>query len=207
MNPARPDSSAGHQRDHRPPPLQQQASYGTYNPATSPPITPQYQANGMRSPNNYQQYGQAQQQQQPTPTNGAFRRESYTSQQTQQSQQQAQRDYNPNTYGQISPPAHQQYFSPPPTHSNQQYSQYQPPSTSQYPQQQQQPQPQQYASQQVPAGWQPPPPPPGPPPSHDYAAMQAAQYPAGPGGYAQDTRRSGQTQGGGDPWAGLSAWK
>lgn len=158
-----------HRTSNRPPPLQQQTSYGQqppYNPATSPPITPAYRANGMQSPG-----------------------------------------YNPNMYGAISPPAHQQYFSPPP---NQQYSNYAQPSTTQYSQQARQPQ--QYGN--MPAGWQPPPPPPGPPPpNEDYSAMQATQYPSGPGGYAHDPRRSAQgappQQNGGaaDPWAGLSAWK
>jgi hypothetical protein len=181
---------------HRPPPLQPQPAYGqqpVYIPAASPPITPRYQANGMQSP----QYngGYAQQQRPGSYANPA----------------QQQRDsYNPNSYGPVSPPAHQQYFSPPPG----QYSSFQ-----------QQPTATQYGSQglggrsSVPSqygqpGWQPPPPPPGPPPSQDYSAMQASQYPAGPGGYASDPRRMAQAPGheqqhggGGDPWAGLSAWK
>lgn len=191
---------------HRPPPLQPQpqpqTSYGgqpLYNPAASPPITPRYQPNGMQSPN-YQSFHQ------PTPTNGGF--QSYIN--PQQQQQQSRESYNPNSYGPVSPPAHQQYFSPPPS---QQYSSLAQPSTTQYgqpqPHQQQQQQQGQYAGQNMPPGWQPPPPPPGPPPSHgDYGAMQASQYPAGPGGYASDPRRTGSAQqAGGDPWAGLSAWK
>ena len=191
--------SLGDQRSaHRPPSLQQQTSYGSqqpsYNPAASPPITPHYQ-NGVRSPAAFQNYNQPQQS-----------RYSQPQQPTPQPQQSYPRDsgYNPSTYGPVSPPAHQQYFSPPPN-----FSQQQQPSTTQYGQQQQQP----TYGQQVPAGWQPPPPPPGPPPSQDYSAMQAGAYPAGPGGYAQDPRRSQgqsqQSQGGvgGDPWAGLSGWK
>lgn len=187
----------GDQRSvHRPPPLQPQTSYGSqqpqqqpsYNPAASPPITPHYQ-NGVRSPAAFQGYNTQQ------PSQARY------SQPTPQPQQQYSRDsaYNPSSYGPVSPPAHQQYFSPPPTNFGQQQ-----PSTTQYGQQQ----PQYGGGQQVPAGWQPPPPPPGPPPSQDYSAMQASGYPAGPGGYAQDPRRSQQQQqGGGDPWAGLSGWK
>ncbi|KAK4959918.1 bck1-like resistance to osmotic shock [Elasticomyces elasticus] len=190
---------------HRPPPLQPQTAYNSqpqYNPAASPPITPRYPSNGVQSP----QYGQ----QYPTPTNGTFaqlaqqqqRPQSYN---TQQQQSQDRSAYNPNTYGPVSPPAHQQYFSPPPS---QQYSSFQQPTTSQYGTQQQPPQQQQqYGGQNVPAGWQPPPPPPGPPPSQDYGAVGGSQYPAGPGGYASDPRRPAAQQSGGDPWAGLSAWK
>lgn len=178
-----PAPGFGDQRSssQRPPPIQPQAQYTSqpmYNPAASPPITPQYRSNGMTSPAPYPTY-QQHQQQQPNASN-----------------------YNPNNYGAISPPAHQQYFNPPP---NQQYNNYQQPSTTQYSQHTPQ---HSYGGQQVPAGWQPPPPPPGPPPSHDYSAMQAGQYPAGPGGYANDPRRAAPTQAqGGDPWAGLSAWK
>lgn len=182
------------QRGHRPPPLQQ-TSYSQnpgnmYNPARSPPITPGYgqQANGT----GYQSY---------TPTTSAF------------GQQQQREPYNPNAYGHMSPPAHQQYFSPPPT-STQQAGH---PSTTAWSQHQQHGS---FSSAQgLPQGWQPPPPPPGPPPpqqQQDYGAISAmgGGYPSGPGGYAADPRRSqgqGQTQGsgggGGDPWAGLSAWK
>jgi hypothetical protein len=176
---------------HRPPPLQAQTSYNTqpqqsmYNPAASPPATPQYQ-NGLRSPYNTQGY------QQPTSAAG-YRQDSYPP------QTQTPRDsgYNPSSYGPVSPPAHQQYFSLPPGQQN--YGQ---PTTTQhaYGQQQQQ-------QQQLPPGWHPPPPPPGPPPQ-DYSAMQATNYPSGPGGYANDPRRSNGAQPpAGDPWAGLSGWK
>ena len=181
-------TSATEQQQRRPPPLQHlsQTSYGggaqqqqyPYNPARSPPITPQYQPNGMQT-----------QQASNYPPNGyPDRRGSY--------------GYNPHTYGQISPPAHQQYFSPPPTHSTQYQQQ---PSTTTYGASQQQQQ--MYGGQNVPPGWQPPPPPPGPPPQHDYSALQASVYPSGPGGYANDPRRPPGSSGGGDPWAGLNAWK
>lgn len=173
--------------NHRLPPLQH-----LYNPVTSPPATPQYQSNGVRSPN----YNHVQ----PPPTNGSYTRDSY--------QAQGRDSYNPGSYGPVSPPAHQQYFSPPPSQQYANYQQQQP-STTHY-SQHAPPQPQQYAGgQSVPPGWQPPPPPPGPPPSQDYSALQATQYPSGPGGFAtHDPRRSAQTQaGGGDPWAGLSGWK
>ncbi len=191
---------------HRPPPLQPVSSYSSggaqqpvYNPAASPPITPRY--NGMQSPAYGQQPPQSQQPQ--YATNGYHqqqqRPQSYNT--APQQQPDGRGSYNPNNYGPVSPPPHQQYFSPPP---NQQYGQQ--PSTTQYGQ----PQQQQYGGQSVPSGWQPPPPPPGPPPQHDYG-YQGGQYPAGPGGYASDPRRNQSQQqpatGGGDPWAGLSAWK
>ena len=170
----------------RPPPLQnlgggfsassQPQQPSSYNPARSPPISPGY-PNGPPPPNfqSFQQNGYP-----------SDRRQSY--------------GYNPNTYGPVSPPAHQQYFSPPPG----QYGGQQP-STTTYgalPQQS-------YSSgQNLPAGWQPPPPPPGPPPQQtDYSSLQASNYPSGPGGYATDPRRSAPQGGGGDPWAGLSNWK
>jgi hypothetical protein len=189
---------------HRPPPLQPQTTYGGYNPTASPPVTPHYQ-NGIRSPaNQYQNYPQS------ANLQGAFRRESYNQASSSQPQQ-ASRDsaYNPSAYGPVSPPAHQQYFSPPPTQTS--FGGYggQQPSTTQYGQPQQ-PQGGSQGYGGVPAGWQPPPPPPGPPPSQDYSAMQASNYPSGPGGYASDSRRSqqnGNASGGADPWAGLSGWK
>lgn len=176
---------------HRPPPLQPQSSYGmqqpTYNPAASPPATPQYQ-NGLRSPPAFQSY-------QPPNSAAGYRQDAYPS----QSQTSRDSAYNPSSYGPVSPPAHQQYFSPPPGQQN--YGGQ--PTTTQhaYGQQQQQ--------QHLPPGWHPPPPPPGPPPA-DYSAMQASNYPSGPGGYASDPRRSqqgGNAAPAGDPWAGLSGWK
>lgn len=168
---------------HRPPPIQSQGQ-AMYNPVASPPATPQYQ-NGLRSPNNFTGY------QPPGSASlaGTFRQSAHTPQNP---------NYNPSTYGPVSPPAHQQYFSPPP---NQQPYGSQPITT-------QHGQGQQYGVG-VPPGWQPPPPPPGPPPAQDYSAMQAANYPSGPGGYANDPRRGQQQQSGAaaDPWAGLSGWK
>lgn len=167
--------------NHRPPPLQ-----NLYTTARSPPISPQYLPNGMQPGTpNFQNF------QRSTPVNSHFRADSTGS-------------YNPSNYPPVSPPAHQQYFNPPP---NQQQQQNQQPSTTMYAQQQQPPQ---TYGQNIPANWQPPPPPPGPPPSQyqDYSALQASNYPSGPGGYANQARRSGQGQGSSaDPWAGLSAWK
>lgn len=177
QSPRPPSASDQRAPGHRPPPLQ-----NLYNPTRSPPISPQYRPNGMQANTpNYASFPQ------PTQANSHYRNESYNS----------QGSYNPNNYPPVSPPAHQQYFSPPP---NQQHQQSQQLSSTLYGQQ-----PQQYG-QSVPPGWQPPPPPPGPPPSQDYSALQASQYPSGPGGYASDPRRS-TPQSGSDPWAGLSAWK
>ncbi|KAF2774393.1 BRO1-domain-containing protein [Teratosphaeria nubilosa] len=191
-----PTSGMAANRDagHRPPPLQQQSysqpatqPQAIYNPAASPSITPRYQSNGMQSP----------------PYNGAFQQRpgSYS---VANQQQQGRSSYNPNAYGPVSPPAHQQYFSPPPSQNYQTFQQQ--PTTTQYSGQQG------VHGQYGQPGWQPPPPPPGPPPSQDYSALQATHYPNGAGGYSQDPRRSQQQQGGaqvpaGDPWAGLSAWK
>jgi hypothetical protein len=200
MDPSGSPTSPPRKPPSRPSPLQnnsgfqqQQQPQQPYNPATSPPITPrynvpsmssgQYQQPGMQSPPAQQMYNQP-------GTNGSYsnlpRRESY---------QQNQQPYNPNTYGPVSPPAHQQYFSPPPG----QYSGYQAP---------QQPQ-----SQYMPPGYVPPPPPPGPPPQQDFSAISGGSYPSGPGGYAQPPARAGQQQQqqqqppSNDPWAGLNAWK
>ena len=185
-----PNSGSESQGLRRPPPIQSYGSSGgqqsqyPYNPARSPPITPGYQPNGMRPQHahssSYHSNGYP---------GGPDRGGSH--------------GYNPHTYGQISPPAHQQYFSPPPSHSNQYQQQ---PSTTTYGANQT-PQQQTYG-QNVPRGWQPPPPPPGPPPQQDYSTLQASVYPSGPGGYASDPRRpAGSSGGGGDPWAGLSGWK
>lgn len=150
-----------------------------YNPVRSPPLSPQFQPGGMQ-PNTYQSF--------PNTNGNGNRPQSYHA------------PYDPNQYGPASPPSHQQFFSPPPPPQNQQYR---PPRLQSQPYAQQQ-----SYTQTIPAGWQPPPPPPGPPPSQDYSALQASQFPSGPGGYASDPRRSGQPQSGtADPWAGLSAWK
>lgn len=193
-----PTSGMSATAGHRPPPLQpQQSAYGShqaYNPAASPPITPRYQSNGIQSPANYQSFRQ------PTPASSNFGQpHGYAT------EAQLRGSYNPNSYGPVSPPPHQNYFSPPPSQQYSGLQQQQQPAVTQFGQQHQQ----QYSNgQNMPPGWQPPPPPPGPPPGQDYSAMQASQYPAGPGGYASDPRRApGQGQGSSDPWAGLSAWK
>ncbi|KAF2091874.1 BRO1-domain-containing protein [Saccharata proteae CBS 121410] len=190
---------------HRPAPLQQTNSFGqqSYNPATSPPVTPRYPPTtqplgqyGMQSPQQQSQhafqgntganYGSPYQ---PAPPP---RRESYQS-----------TSYNPNTYGQMaSPPATQQYFS----QSQTQYGRYNNSSTPPQPQAQQQQQ-----GQYLPPGYVPPPPPPGPPPSQmDFNGLTGGgqSYPNGPGGYAYNQRPTqGQSTQAADPWAGLSNWK
>nr|POE54517.1 vacuolar protein-sorting protein bro1 [Quercus suber] len=189
---------------HRPPALQPQTAFSpqppsqpTYNPATSPPITPRYPGgqNGVGSPQ-YQNFAHPQQ----TPTSTAASRQSVPI-----------LSYNPNSYGPVSPPPGQQFYSPP---SSQSYGAMHQTPASQYNQQQPPPGPQQQQHNNPysmpPPGWQPPPPPPGPPPSQDYSGIQNSPYPAGPGGYANDPRRHHQashSQNGGDPWAGLSGWK
>lgn len=187
--PAMPQQSQTQQ--NRPSPLQTAPSYNSgYNNTSSPHMPTRY---GQTPANG--QYGMTSpQQQQPSyaqSTNGSYpgpRRESYNS---------SSQPYNPGSYGQISPPAHQQYFSPPP---NSQYGNY-------GQAQQQQAVANQY-SHNVPQGYVPPPPP-GPPPQQDFGSVYGAggSYPSGPGGYAQDPRRSGQKPNNGDPWAGLNAWK
>jgi hypothetical protein len=59
----------------------------------------------------------------------------------------------------------------------------------------------------LPSGYVPPPPPPGPPGggSQTQYPPGTGQYVSGAGGYGQGGQR--QQQPGGDPWAGLSAWK
>ena len=194
----------------------------SYSPVASPPVTPRYPMTTAPGQPQYmspqqQPYGSSngfnQQQQHPP------RRESYQTQAQQQhpshhQSSNSQSSYNPTNYGPVSPPAHQQYFSPPPNPHNQQQAWGQPPHQHQ--------QPQQYGGYQssttpqpgLPQGYVPPPPPPGPPPAQhpDYAQYGQA-YPSGPGGYAaqqqQQQQRSSQQgqQQGGDPWAGLSGWK
>ncbi|KAF2732972.1 BRO1-domain-containing protein [Polyplosphaeria fusca] len=202
-------------QQNRPAPLSsasmQQPSYsstsghsGLYNPAASPPVTPRYP---MTNTPQQQQPQYMSPSQQPYQSQNGYnqppRRESY----------QSQSGYNPNQYGPVSPPAHQQYFAPPPGQSHQQTQ----PWTGQPPYQSHTPQPQNF----LPQGYVPPPPPPGPPPGQnaDYSQYNSP-YPAGPGGYAQMQHRGSQSHGsqhqqhqqpqqGGaaDPWAGLSGWK
>lgn len=210
-----PVSAGGGRKKSIPPPLSSTPGYPSasssqshpaYNPATSPPVTPRYPMTTAPGQPNYmspqQSYGssngyQQQQQQQPP------RRESY---QYPQHSQTPSQSYNPTQYGPVSPPAHQQYFSPPPNQQHQPWGQ---PPQAGYPYQSSTPQP------GLPQGYVPPPPPPGPPPNQqlDYSQYNSP-YPAGPGGYANPAgQRSsqqggqGQQSGGGDPWAGLSGWK
>ncbi|KAF2271499.1 vacuolar protein-sorting protein bro1 [Westerdykella ornata] len=182
-----------------------------YNPATSPPVTPRYPITAAPGQQPFMSPGQGFQQQH---SNGFQpRRDSYQTTASQYAHQSA--SYNPNSYGPVSPPPHQQFFSPPPTN---QTPQHQP-----WGQATHQQQPYQGGHGSLPQGYVPPPPPPGPPPvqSPDYLPYGGA-YPAGPGGYASNPRASqgqGQGQGGGggagasgnnagaDPWAGLSGWK
>lgn len=185
-----------------------------YNPAASPPVTPRYPMSATpgqqqyMSPGQHQSYqsqnGFQQQQQQP------IRRDSYQTQQY--AQQQQQNAYNPNQYGPVSPPAHQQFFSPPPNQHPQQHQPWgQPP---QQPYQSSTPQP--GTQSFLPQGYVPPPPPPGPPPNQQQEYAQYGQpYAAGPGGYAgsgqghrgSQSQQGQQGQQGQDPWAGLSGWK
>lgn len=179
VEPSRSPVSQHERSNSRPSPLQQTNSYqSSYNPASSPPITPRYPpvtaAASSAAPYGVQSPPVHHQPYQPTPpTNG-----SATPYQPQQQQphpprrESYQREYNPNNYGQMSPPATQQYFSPA------QYGGYQPPP------------PASSSQSQLPPGYVPPPPPPGPPPSHhqsvDYSGLtgNGGAYPSGPGGYA-----------------------
>ncbi|KIW05908.1 uncharacterized protein PV09_03102 [Verruconis gallopava] len=128
--------------------------------------------------------------------------------------------YNPASWGPVSPPPQQQFFSQNINQPGARYSQQSMPS---YTPHQQQPVPSQVQPQQMPPGWQPPPPPPGAPPNQQDmnfgigAGMQS--YPSGPGGYSgsvmrhppqgQSHSQTGMQQqpGSADPWSGLSGWK
>ncbi|GAB7339917.1 hypothetical protein MBLNU457_6442t2 [Dothideomycetes sp. NU457] len=201
MNPApSPTPSQGPPPMHRPSPLPSVPSYHAgYNGAPSPQVQQAYQPPGsngqygMQSPHGQPNYGQ-------TPANGSY---GYPPSNPTPQPQPQHDGYKPSMYGQISPPAHQQYFSPPPNSQYNGYPQTQPGQQQPYP--------------NVPQGFVPPPPPPGGPPQQDYSSQGYAMGPSGPGGYAQDPRRQQQQPppqqqqqqkpGGGDPWAGLSAWK
>lgn len=100
QSPVAPEQQQQQQQHRRPPPLQNlgggfsasnQQQPLSYNPARSPPVSPGF-PNGPPAPQ-YQSFQQ----------NGypVDRRQSY--------------GYNPSSYGPVSPPAHQQYFSPPPS--------------------------------------------------------------------------------------------
>lgn len=200
-----------------------------YNPAASPPVTPRYP--GTTAPGQ-SQYMSPSQYSQPQQNNTGFappprRDSSFSTSQSQAPTQQyatiqQQQQYNPNQYNPVSPPAHQQYFSPPPNQHQQgmghQHGQaHQQQWGSQGGQHQGgQHQGGQNAYQNLPMGYVPPPPPPGPPPSQQQqqgGAGYGGGYPSGPGGYAVNPRQSqqgGQQQGQGqgqDPWAALSGWK
>jgi len=176
----------------------QQAGYPTtsqghpaYNPAASPPVTPRYTATAntgqqqYMSPSQHQSFQSSNGYQQQPP-----RRDSY---QTQYAQQPQQNTYNPNAYNPVSPPAHQQFFSPPPN----QHQQHQPWG---------QPPPQPGAQNFLPQGYVPPPPPPGPPPNQqDYGYGQYGGQ--GQQGHAYRGSQGHNQQQQGDPWAGLSGWK
>jgi len=219
----------------RPPPLQQQTSsyqqqQPAYNTVSSPPPAVTQYANAPPPPTN--QWASLS----PPPRTGYMPSSSAAANGSssyapspgllpgRESYQQG--NYNPNNYGQLSPPAHSQYFSPPPTsqgHAHAHGGLYSPPlpgTNQQQQQQQQQPlkftlhhaqqQQQTPAQQQVPPGWQPPPPPPGPPPpAQDFGVFGGGQYPSGPGGYAQHPGMGGRGMGMGreDPWRGLDGWK
>ncbi|KAL5415881.1 hypothetical protein PMIN06_000692 [Paraphaeosphaeria minitans] len=171
------------------------SAHPSYNPAASPPVTPRYPLTTQAQ----QPYQQPAQSQNPYPSNGFQQYPSHS-----HSHSQTQTSYNPTNYGPVSPPAHQQYFSPPPNQHPQQPWGQPPQQQPQYGYQSGTPQP----GAGLPQGYVPPPPPPGPPPSQ-YEQYGAPQH---QGGYGQ--RQGGQGQGQGqqqggaaDPWAGLSGWK
>lgn len=205
LDPAESPSTQPKKALHRPPPLQTasipsgqgfHSAHPHYNPAASPPITPRYPLTSLppsqytSPPQNHPQAGSNGAYQHPPP-----RRESYN-----------REPYNPNAYGPVSPPAHQQFFSPPPGQLSAFTQTVYPTSTTPQPSHQQQ-----HQNQYIPPGYVPPPPPPGPPPSQqlDYSSYTGS-YPSGPGGYAHNparTSQSSQQQGQGDPWAGLNNLK
>ena len=203
-----------------PPPLSsgtmQQAGHSGYNPVASPPVTPrypvtanqgqQYMSPGQTHHQSYSSQSGQQSQSQYQQNQPPVRRESYPTQPQQPTQQQFSASqsghYNPNTYNPASPPAHQQFFSPPPP----QHQQHQP--WGQPPQSQSQQSgyggtPQPGSQNFLPQGYVPPPPPPGPPPNqseYGYGAQYGHAYRG-----SQGQQQPGQ--GGQDPWAGLSGWK
>lgn len=205
MDPAESPSTQPKKASHRPPPLQTasmassqgfHSAHPHYNPAASPPITPRYPLTSLppsqyiSPPQNYPQASSNNTYQQPPPRRDSYNRE----------------PYNPNAYGPVSPPAHQQFFSPPPGQLSAFTQTAYPTSTTPQPSHQQQ-----HQNQYIPPGYVPPPPPPGPPPSQqlDYSSYTGS-YPSGPGGYAHNparTSQSSQQQGQGDPWAGLNNLK
>ncbi|KAF2197530.1 BRO1-domain-containing protein [Delitschia confertaspora ATCC 74209] len=210
-------SGGGNKRQNRPAPLssasmhssgQTASAHQPYVPIASPPVTPRYPI--TTQPGQYMTSPQQQHYQPAAPSNGYQPHQSLHSHTSSQSQLQSQpprresyNNYHPGQYNPVSPPAHQQYFSPPPNQM-QGYQQHQNPyqaSSSHTPQP---------GQSYIPPGYVPPPPPPGPPPSQtqDYGNY-GGSYPSGPGGYANQQRGSQQQQQGGqgDPWAGLQGWR
>jgi hypothetical protein len=125
-----------------------------------------------------------------SPNSPSYPLSGHSQQQPQQPQQQQQQQQHTQPATQ-----HQQltFTSPSPQLQQQQWQPY----TQQ----------QQHQSYGLPSGYVPPPPPPGPPGggSQTHYPPGTGQYASPPGGYAQGGQR--QQQPGGDPWAGLSAWK
>ena len=187
-----PASSGGSYTNHRPPPLAPTTNYSpqqqsAYNPARSSVQIPPLNNAPIQQ---FASYAQPPHSAGLPPFGGGSGDNNINNRQQPST-------YNPSTYGAISPPAHQQYFSPPPNH---QYNQSSTP-FGQMPIQH---------SQQMPAGWQPPPPPPGPPPNQDFNTVMSSMqgnYPSGAGGYAHNDPRRAPPPGQADPWAGLSSWK
>ncbi|KAI9699191.1 MAG: bck1-like resistance to osmotic shock [Bogoriella megaspora] len=236
MDPSKSPASGSQASTQRPPSLPHTNSYNSsYTTATTPPITSpryppikpgsQYTQSPPPPPGHQHTFSQS-----TTTSNGSSyqpsphppRRESYQPSLSSLPPRTTTTSYDPNTYGQISPPATQQYFNHPaqPTPSGQYpYHHQQPQShTPQPPGYQQQPQYAATPQTNVPQGYVPPPPPPGPPPVQDFSALSQASYPSGPGGWAQSAQlrrevpkqqqqQQQQGGGGGDPWAGLNAWK
>ncbi len=125
----------------------------------------------------------------------------------------ARRDTHPHS-GPVSPPMnhHQQPYGSPglPPPSAGQY-----PSYASHPGSQPHTQPGQTTQYNIPPGYVPPPPPPGPPPLGPQQSFPTGpgtytygqSPPIGTGGQSQGQRRPSQSGGGGDPWAGLNAWR
>lgn len=213
VDPSQSTSSPPKRQAPRPAPLQQTPGYQpTYNPAASPPITPRYP--GVAASATQGQFAPLQSPpQQQHPHHMSYPNGSSSFAQPPRRESIPHREpYNPNTYGPVSPPPNHAYFSPPPgqqqnPHQNPHFSTYSAAGSHQSHMSHQ---------SQVPPGYVPPPPPPGPPPGQqqqDFSAVGGggAGYPSGPGGYAsRQSHPAHQQQGGGqggDPWAGLNAWK
>ena len=141
----------------------------------------------------------------PAPSNQHPQQQQYFSQSANQSPNSPSYPLPGQLQQQSQPPQHQQSNQTGPQHQHLSFTTPSPQSQHQHWQphiQQQQHQP--YG---LPSGYVPPPPPPGPPGggSQTQYPPGTGQYGNGPGGYGQGGPR--QQQPGGDPWAGLSAWK